>query len=331
MGNPAGGIRDSFQRRIDYLRVSITDRCNLNCVYCSPERKTTHFAPSELLSAEEITRFVRTALKYGLRKVRITGGEPLLRKDVTEIISSVKALGVKDVSLTTNGVLLEERAMKLKRAGLNRVNVSLDTLRADRYAQMTGGGDLGRLWRAIEKAEAAGLSPVKLNVVPIRGINDDEVADFAALTFERDVHIRFIEYMPVGRTSLCLKGACVKKAELMEKITPLGRLRKLPFKGKGPSRNYRLEGAPGIIGFISPVSEHFCDHCNRLRLSPAGKIRPCLLSDIEVDVREPIRSGITDRELEELFLKAVAVKPRGHGLAEGKSLAELPSMSEIGG
>ncbi len=323
--------RDSYERCIDYLRISITDRCNLRCVYCSPERKTTHFSDSELLSAEEIARFVRTGRRHGLRRVRITGGEPLLRKDVAEIISSVKALGIRDVSLTTNGVLLEEMAPKLRKAGLDRVNVSLDTLDAARYAGMTGGGELERIWRAISKAEASGLSPVKINVVPIRGINDGEVADFAALTLRRDVHVRFIEYMPVGRTSLCLKGACVTKAELMEKIAHLGRLRKLPYRGKGPSRNYRLDGASGIIGFISPVSEHFCDHCNRLRLGPSGKIRPCLLSDIEIDVRTPMRLGITDGELEELFLKAVAVKPVGHGLSDGKSLAEFPSMSEIGG
>lgn len=331
MARDSGTIRDSFERKIDYLRVSITDRCNLHCVYCSPERRATHFSASELLTAGEISRFVRIARGHGLRKVRITGGEPLLRKDVTEIISSVKALGIRDVSLTTNGVLLAGMARKLRAAGLDRVNISLDTLNPARYAEMTGGGDMRLVWRAIEEAEAAGLSPVKINVVPIRGINDDEAADFASLTLERDMHIRFIEYMPVGRTSICLKGACVKKDELMERISALGRLVRLPFRGKGPSRNYRLEGARGILGFISPVSEHFCDHCNRLRLTPSGKIRPCLLSEIEVDIRTPLRRGITDGELEALFVKAVAVKPRGHCLVEGHLLTELPSMSEMGG
>jgi cyclic pyranopterin phosphate synthase len=323
--------RDSFRRQIDYLRVSITDRCNLSCVYCSPKRKKTHFASSELLTLEEIARFVRTACRHGLRKVRITGGEPLLRDDVVEIVSAIKASGVPDISLTTNGVLLARAARELKAAGLDRVNISLDTLNPVRYSEMTGGGDINRVWEAIDEAEATGLSPVKINVVPIRGINDEEVVDFASLTLGRDFHIRFIEYMPVGRTSICLKGVCVKKDELMEKISALGNLRKLPFMGKGPSRNYRLEGAEGIIGFISPISEHFCDSCNRLRLSPSGMIKPCLLSDIQIDIRTPMRRGITDKGLEELFLKAVSVKPEKHKLSEQGALADLPPMSEIGG
>lgn len=324
-------IQDPFQRTIDYLRVSITDRCNLRCVYCSPERKESHFSESELLSPREIARFVGVAKRFGLRKVRITGGEPLLRKDVEEIVYLIKSLGIRDVSLTTNGVLLAAMARRLKDVNLDRVNISLDTLSATRYSNMTGGGDIRKVWMAIEEAEALGLSPVKINVVPIRDINDDEVRDFASLTMQRDIHIRFIEYMPVGRTSICLKGACVKKQELMDMIAPLGKLRKLPFKGKGPSRNYRIEGAMGIIGIISPISEHFCDYCNRLRLTPSGKIRPCLLSNTEIDIREPLRSGATDGEIEELFVRAVGVKPRGHCLVDGDILPELPSMSEIGG
>jgi cyclic pyranopterin phosphate synthase len=324
-------LKDPFHRTIDYLRVSITDRCNLRCVYCSPERKETHFTQSDLLTTEEIARFVRTAKKHGLRKVRITGGEPLLREDLAEIISSIKEAGVPDISLTTNGVLFSPMARKLKAAGLTRANISLDTLKPDRYAEMTGGGDLNHVWRSIEAAEEAGLAPVKINVVPIRGTNDDEVVDFASLTLTRDIHIRFIEYMPVGRTSICLKGACVKKEELMKKVSLLGELVKLPFRGKGPSRNYMLEAGKGILGFISPVSEHFCDHCNRLRLTPGGRIKPCLLSDVEVDLKTPLRKGITDDELEELFLRAVGVKPRGHMLVDGSSLSNFPSMSEIGG
>jgi cyclic pyranopterin phosphate synthase len=324
-------IKDPFERRIDYLRVSITDRCNLRCIYCSPERKETRFGPSELLTTREIARFVRIARKYGLRKVRITGGEPLLRDDLAEIISAIREAGVPDISLTTNGVLFAGMARRLKEAGLDRVNISLDTLKPDRYAEMTGGGDLNLVWRAIDTAESEGLSPVKINVVPIRGKNDDEVADFAALTLTRDIHVRFIEYMPVGRTSICLKGSCVKKDELMKEISRLGKLSKRPFRGKGPSRNYRLERAKGIVGFISPVSEHFCDYCNRLRLTPGGKIKPCLLADREIDLKTKMRSGVSDAELEELFLQAVGVKPKGHMLVDGESLYDLPSMSEIGG
>lgn len=324
-------ITDPFKRRIDYLRVSVTDRCNLNCVYCSPEKKRRFIPRADLLSPGEIARFVGVARRHGLRKARITGGEPLLRDDLPEIISSVKALGVRDVSLTTNGVLLEAMARKLRDAGLDRVNISLDTLNPSRYAEITGGGDIRRVWGAMEAAEAQGLAPVKMNVVSIRGINDDEAVDFAALTLERDIHVRFIEYMPVGRTSICLKGKCVTKGELIEKISRLGRLKKLPFRGKGPSRNYRLEGARGILGFISPVSEHFCGHCNRLRLTAAGGIKPCLLSDVEIDIRTPLRRGASDAELEALFVKAVGVKPRGHHLVDGEPLSDLPSMYEIGG
>jgi cyclic pyranopterin phosphate synthase len=324
-------IKDPFHRSIDYLRVSITDRCNLRCVYCSPERKESRFSEADLLSPGEIARFVRVARRHGLRKVRVTGGEPLLREDVAGIISAIRAEGVRDISLTTNGVLLEKMARGLRDAGLSRVNVSMDTLRPERYAEMTGGGDLARVWRSIEAACKLGLTPVKINVVPIRGINDDEVADFAALTLGRDLHVRFIEYMPVGRTSICLKGVCVKKDELMQRISALGRLGKLPFRGRGPSRNYRLEGAKGVVGIISPVSEHFCDHCNRLRLTAGGTIKPCLLSGVEVDLRGALRRGVSDDGLEEIFVKAVGVKPRGHMLVEGKALPDLPLMSEIGG
>ncbi len=324
-------VRDSFERQIDYIRVSITDRCNLRCVYCSPEKRKSRFRGPDLLSAGEIARFVRVAHGYGLRQVRITGGEPLLREDVVEIISSIRDLGVPDISLTTNGVLLAAMARSLKDAGLGRINISLDTLNAERYRRMTGGGDIGLVWEAIEEAERVGLRPVKINVVPIRGTNDDEVADFAALTLQRDFHIRFIEYMPVGRTSICLRGACVTKDELMEKISALGSLRRLEFKGKGPSRNYRLDGARGVIGLITPVSDHFCQQCNRLRLTADGRLKPCLLSAIQVDLRTPMRKGISDEELEALFLEAVRVKPEGHRLSEKPTFDGLSSMSEIGG
>lgn len=326
------GLRDTYQRKIDYLRISITDRCNLSCVYCAPERKQRHIPAADLLSVEEIGRFVRVAMRHGLMKVRITGGEPLLRDDLAEIIAEVKNAGVPDVSLTTNGVLLADRAHELKRVGLDRVNISLDTLQPTRYAEMTGGGDIQRVWQAIAQAEAADLRPVKINAVPIRNINYDEVADFAALTLKRDFHVRFIEYMPVGRKNICLKGVCVTKDELLESITAkLGEMEKLPFKGKGPSRNYRLKGAKGIVGIISPVSEHFCDHCNRLRLTPQGTIKPCLLSNITVDLRGPLREGLSDEGLDALFVKAVSVKPKGHSLGSSGNFDGLASMREIGG
>ena len=326
------GLHDTFQRRIDYLRISITDRCNLNCVYCAPERVKKHIPAEDLLSVREIGRFVRVAMRHGLMKVRLTGGEPLLRADLAEIIAEVKDAGVPDVSLTTNGMLLADKANELKRAGLDRVNISLDTLQPARYAEMTGGGNIQRVWQAIAQAEAEGLRPIKINAVPIRDINHDEVAAFAALTLDRDFHVRFIEYMPVGRKNICLKGVCVTKDELLENITAkLGELGKLPFNGKGPSRNYRLKGAKGIIGIISPVSDHFCDHCNRLRLTPQGTIKPCLLSNITVDLRGPLREGLSDEGLDALFINAVSVKPKGHSLGSSGNFDGLASMSEIGG
>lgn len=323
-------MKDSFKRRIDYLRVSITDRCNLKCVYCIPERGLKHLEQSEILTSGEIARFVRIAHKHGLRKVRITGGEPLLRDDIVSLVSSIKVIGVRDLSMTTNGMMLPDMATALKKAGLDRVNLSLDTLDAERYRTLTRGGDIHLIRKAIAEAERVGLHPVKINVVPVRGINDDEILEFASLTFDNDYHIRFIELMSVGRNKTLSKQACVTKEEIMKKVSGLGSLIRLPFRGGGPSRNYRLKGARGVIGFISPVSDHFCDYCNRLRLTSSGRIRPCLLSDVEIDIRTPMREGIDDKGLENLFLQAVAAKPAGHSL-DTQNLSDIPSMSLIGG
>lgn len=324
-------LKDQFDRHIEYLRISITDRCNLRCVYCDPERKERHFSDDELLTRAEIVRFVRAAYKRGLKMVRLTGGEPLMRNDLLDIVRDIKDIGVPDLSLTSNGILLAAMAQKLKDAGLKRVNISLDTLNAEKYATMTGGGNIRRVWEAIEEAQRCGLNPVKINVVPIRGTNDDEVVDFAALTLEKNFHVRFIEYMPIGRASICLKGACVKKDELMKKISALGELELSEFKGHGPSRNYKIKGAKGVIGFISPVSEHFCSQCNRLRLTANGKIRPCLLSKISIDVLTSMRKGITDEGLQGLLHEAISVKPERHTLDKDGTLSDLSAMSKIGG
>ncbi|GAB4388680.1 MAG: GTP 3',8-cyclase MoaA [Thermodesulfovibrionales bacterium] len=326
----ARGLTDPYKRRIDYLRVSVTDRCDLRCAYCTPRGRAGRRAREAAapLTAGEIARFVRVALGHGLRQVRLTGGEPLLREDLLAVVSSLKALGVRDLSLTTNGIRLAAMARELKAAGLDRVNISLDTMDAGKYRSLTGGGDIRRVWEAIDASSAAGLWPVKLNVVPLRGINEDELQSFAALTLERDFHIRFIELMPVRGAPLNGKGF-LPTAETMERISSLGRLVRLPFKGGGPSRNYRLEGAPGMIGFISPVSDHFCRHCNRLRLTWTGKLRPCLFSDLEVDIASAMRAGAPDSQVEALLLEAVASKPRGHGLAAFPR--DLAPMSQIGG
>ncbi len=325
-------LRDSFNRQIDYLRISITDRCNLKCIYCMPEKGHTLFDRSEILTTDEILRIVRIAGKYGVRKVRLTGGEPLMREDIIPLVSGIKSAGIKDLSITTNGQRLAGLAKELKMAGLDRVNISLDTLIEKRYREMTRGGEIDRVWEAISEAEKAGLSPVKINVVPVRGVNDDEVSRFAALTLHKDVHIRFIEFMPIGNHGAWKPDAYLGKDEIMERVASTGKLVQLPFKGGGPSRNYRIEGAQGMIGFISPISDCFCGSCNRLRLTAIGKLRPCLFSEISVDIKTPLRNGSSDDELETIYRSAVLSKPARHVLQEGRLLhPALSPMSQIGG
>ncbi len=220
----------------------------------------------------------------------------------------------------------------LKKAGLDRVNISLDTMYPDKFKAITGGGDIDSVWQSIKKAEKTGLTPVKINVVPIRGVNDDEILSFASLTFDNDYHIRFIEFMPATCNGIWKKDKCVSSAEAMEKISTLGRLEPLKFKGRGPSRNYRIKGAVGVIGFISPLSDHFCGECSRLRLTADGEIRPCLFSNIKIDIKTPMRNGASDEEIDDLFCKAVKVKPQRHLLNEDITSANhLKAMFKIGG
>ena len=332
MKNKIQPIKDSYNRRIDYLRVSITDKCNLKCVYCMPSKGVKYFKESDVLSDEEIVRFVRIAHKHGLRKVRITGGEPLVRKNIIQLVSSLKEIGIRDLSLTTNGILLSKLAGDLKQAGLDRVNISLDTMDAKIYREITKEGDIERVWESIREAERVNLTPIKINVVPIRGLNDSEISSFASLTFENNYHIRFIEFMPANCNGLWTKDKCVSSAEILQKISGLGDLRRLRFKGRGPSRNFRFRGAAGVIGIISPISDHFCGYCNRLRLTADGKIRPCLFSKDEVDIKTPMRAGASDDEMEDLFRKAVKIKPQRHLINEDlASAAHLKTMSKIGG
>lgn len=325
-------LKDSFNRQIDYLRISITDQCNLKCIYCMPEKGLKQFSQEDILTGDEIVRIVRVAGKYGVRQVRLTGGEPLLRNEIIPLIAGIKQAGIQDLSITTNGQRLAGMAGALKKAGLDRVNISLDTLLAQRYREITRGGELDRVWEAVAEAERAGLSPVKINMVPVRGVNDDEVAQFAALTVYKDVHVRFIEFMPIGNRATWNPDAYLSKDEIMERASSAGKLVKLPFKGGGPSRNYRIEGAQGMIGFISAMSDCFCDSCNRLRLTAIGKLRPCLFSETAVDLRSPLRNGVTDDELESLYRSAVLSKPARHAIQERASSGlSLSPMSQIGG
>lgn len=308
-------LSDNFHRKIDYMRVSITDRCNLRCIYCMPPQGLAPIEHKEILSYEEIMRVLRSAVKFGVRKIRITGGEPLVRKNITHLIKLIKEIeGIEDLSMTTNGVLLENYAEELSAAGLNRINVSLDSLKPEKYAEITRGGELNVVLQGIEAAEIAGLKPVKINMVPIRGINDNEIIDFAKLTEKHDYQVRFIEFMPFGTEDLWTPERFISADEMKTIVEHSFKLAPVKMKKSGPARYFRFEGASGVIGFITPLSNHFCKECNRLRLTADGKLRPCLFSETEIDLKPALRGGASDSEIERLITLAVAVKPEGHTL-----------------
>lgn len=311
-------MRDSYSRKIDYLRISITDRCNLRCRYCMPDEGVESVGHDAVLSYEELYRIARIAVEQGVRKIRLTGGEPLVRKGVVDFIASLVRLPQKpELTLTTNGMLLAEQAEALKRAGLSRINVSLDSLQPERFRQITRREGLESVLAGLAAAEAAGFESLKINMVPIRGVNADEIDAFARLSFERPWQIRFIEFMPVSDgldyTPDQLYPAEQIKADLQQiaELVPQARQGIL-----GPARIYRLRGAQGTVGIIHAVSDHFCRECNRLRLTADGQLRPCLLSDREIDLRSVLRAGVGDRELAEVLLRSVAEKPERHCLGK---------------
>jgi cyclic pyranopterin phosphate synthase len=325
-------LRDKFERVIDYMRISITDRCNLRCVYCMPDKGVKLFEHKDILRYEEIVRVVSIAASLGVRKIRITGGEPLIRRNLSFLIASIKTIhAIEDISLTTNGVLLEKYAGELADTGLNRVNISLDTLRPDRYSEITRGGDIAPVLKGIEATEKAGLLPVKINMVPIRYLNDDEIADFARMTLTTPRHVRFIEFMPIGSRDLWSDERYISTDELKktaEKIAPLTPVR---LRKNGPAKYFRFEGAPGVIGFISALTHHFCGDCNRLRLTADGKLRLCLFSETEIDLKPALRKQSSDKEIERLLRLAIEVKPEGHNIDQRDDLSSLKNMSRIGG
>ena len=337
---PLTPLVDPFQRSITYLRISLTDRCNLRCVYCMPEAGIKFLPRSEILTLEEIARIVRIAAGMGLRRVRLTGGEPLVRNGIAQLVRWIaETPGIEDISLTTNGMVLAAHAEELARAGLKRVNVSLDTLRADRFHEITRHGDLAAVYEGIAAARAAGLSPIKINVVVMREVNDDEVADIARTTVEEDWEVRFIELMPfMDEQETCIKDTSmvlgfVPTQEVQRQIeAALGPLEAAATKtGGGPAHYYRLPGAKGLVGFISPLTEHqFCASCNRMRLTAEGQIRPCLLTDHEVDLKETLRSGGSDDDLRARILLALETKPDAHHLWDGNR-PKWRKMIQIGG
>ncbi|MHB1355584.1 MAG: GTP 3',8-cyclase MoaA [Anaerolineae bacterium] len=325
-------LSDSYQRPIRYLRISVTDRCNLRCQYCMPAEGIPLLAHGDILRYEEITRFVGIAAQLGIVRIRLTGGEPLARKGLAELVRQIAAIpAIEDLSLTTNGTLLAPLANELAANGLQRVNISLDSLRPERYRHITRGGILDDVLSGITAGHTAGLVPIKINVVVVRGQNDDELVDFARCSLEKGWHVRFIEKMPIGEGALHATAEFIAADEMRQVIEEsFGPLLPDMLFGNGPARYWRIPRADGTIGFISALSQHFCPQCNRLRLSADGRLMPCLFSPLEYDVRTPLHSGASDAELSELLRLAVQHKPVGHHL--GQESAPIGRvMSRTGG
>jgi cyclic pyranopterin phosphate synthase len=325
-------MRDQYGRKLTDLRISLTDRCNLRCVYCMPADGIDFRPPEDLLQDDELRLLVRVAAELGVRKVRLTGGEPTVRPGLVELVRDIAAMpGMEDVALTTNGLLLDRLAAPLAGAGLRRVNVSLDTLDPEKFARITRGGRVEQVTAGIAAAEAAGLLPIKINAVIVRGFNDEDVVPLAALTLARPWDVRFIEMMPFGSVGDFAEAGIVTSEETMGKIErALGSLVPLDLSGEDPSRTYRLPDAQGRLGFISPVSQPFCAKCGRLRLTADGRLRLCLLRDDEADLLTPLREGKSYEEIKELFRAAAFRRPFGHALAEAM-YPQARVMIQIGG
>jgi GTP 3',8-cyclase len=312
-------LTDRHNRTIDYLRISITDHCNLRCQYCVPLDSRTKLSMTEILTYEELFAVARAAVAVGVTKIRITGGEPLLRKNMLEFCRMLSSLPeITDLSVTTNGILLETMAADLKAAGVKRVNVSLDTLNRQRYAEITGKDALDRVLKGIQAAADVGLTPIKINMVPMRGFNDDEIVSMARWTLDAPYDIRYIELMPTsGWARQQHDRLFMGIDDVRRQVETIGALEEIPqIQTRGPAAYARLAGAKGRIGFIAAVSHHFCKTCNRLRLTADGKLRACLFAEDEIDIRGPLRKGASPDELQQIVRSAAAAKPKGHTLNE---------------
>jgi cyclic pyranopterin phosphate synthase len=328
---------DRFGRVHDYLRISVTDQCNLRCVYCMPEEGLEFLPNDQMMTADEIVKIVRAGAKLGIRKIRITGGEPLVRKDIVEIVAGVASIpGIEDVSLTTNGILLASKAEALRKAGLTRVNISLDTLDPSKFRMIARRGELRKVLEGIEAAGTVGFHPIKLNCVLLKDMNDGEIEAFLRMSYEQPLHVRFIEYMPIGHDdegwrSMYLPLDHVKEAaaRLPWTAEPI-----LDVLGNGPSEDWRFVGGKGSFGFIHPISDQFCAKCNRLRLTADGQLKPCLYWVDELNLRPFVDD---EAALEQLFFKALDLKPENHEMAAKLTFEEqshtptLRRMSQIGG
>ena len=323
-------LQDQFGRGIEYLRISVTDRCNFRCVYCMPEREMEWLPKKDILAYEEIAEVVRQLAPTGLSRLRITGGEPTIRPDLERLVAMLRAVpGIEDIALSTNGVRLPGMAQSLRDAGLDRVNMSADSLRPDRIAAIARrnlGFDPVVSARA---AQAAGLSPVKINVVVMRGTNDDEIEAFARLTLEHPWHVRFIELMPVGDMHESTWDIVVPSDEILRRIETIAPVTDDPgpTRGNGPARYFRLDGAAGSIGVITPMTHTYCGSCNRVRLTADGRLRTCLFGDHEVNLRDALRAG---EPLAPLFRRALAEKPKEHALLQMR-VGGLRALSQVGG
>jgi GTP 3',8-cyclase len=326
-------LLDPYKRKINYLRISVTDRCNLRCRYCMPEEGIPLISHRDILTYEEMLRIVRVFASEGISKVRLTGGEPLVRKGIVDFVSRLSQIEeIKDLSLTTNGLLLKDLAEVLRQAGLKRVNISLDSLKRERFYQITRRDDFERVWSGIEEALRVGLTPIKINMVAIKGLNDDEIEAFAQLTSQLPLTVRYIEYMPSGNGEEWKETDILTIAQIQARLEKMGDLISIPSdRWDGPAKRFRFNGARGEIGLIGAVSSHFCGDCNRLRLTPDGKIRTCLFSDEEVDVKEIIRKGGSDEDLKARLLMALGAKPERHHINTHLFKKCQRNMSAIGG
>jgi cyclic pyranopterin phosphate synthase len=329
--SPPPSLIDPFQRRIEYVRVSVTDRCDLRCSYCMPKGFDGFHEPDEWLSFDEIERVVAAFTRLGVQRIRLTGGEPLVRRDLPDLAARLSALpGLTDLSLSTNAVRLDKYAAALKAAGVRRVNVSLDSLNPERFAQITGGGKLHKVLRGLDAARAAGLAPVKINMVAMGGVNDDEIEAMVAFCAEREFTLRLIETMPMGDTGRNASGQYLNLQTVRQRLAERFELIPDILPGGGPARYYRVAGSNTTIGFITPISQHFCETCNRVRLAADGTLYMCLGQDNRYELRPMLRDGASDADLEAAIRTAIGLKPERHEFRE-KPEKVIRFMSMTGG
>jgi cyclic pyranopterin phosphate synthase len=328
-----GGMRDGFGRRVEYLRISVTDKCNLRCVYCMPLAGLDWLPKSNLLTYEEIASVVRVMAGMGLKRVRLTGGEPLVRRDLPELVRMLAAIpGIEDIALSTNAVLLADAAAALREAGVARLNVSLDSLQPSRMDAISRRpGTASAIFDGLAAAEAAGFDPIKINAVIMRGRNDDEIEAFARITADRPWHVRFIEVMPTGDNLGISADEFVPATEMLARLQRIGSLEPVAGPpGNGPATYFRFAGGRGTVGVITPMSHNYCERCNRMRLTADGQLRPCLFGELQTNLRDPLRAG---QPLEPLIEETLRIKPERHFLIQGSAAGSggLRALSQVGG